>query len=178
MSTKITLKRVEAKESGAGFHLYTDCFEELAGDDLVHLRLDGVPFEAEATPARQIITLHVPGPLAVRLGLVGITEQVPDEQIAEVLPDRAARMPSDVRDVIPLPGYRLAVRFFDGVAGIVDMSELVQSPDAGVFAALADPQHFAEVFVEHGVVTWPGELDLAPDAMHAELHARGEWRLS
>jgi Protein of unknown function (DUF2442) len=60
----------------------------------------------------------------------------------------------------------------------VDMSELVQSPDAGVFAVLADPQHFAEVYVEYGAVTWPGELDLAPDAMHAEISAHGEWRLA
>jgi hypothetical protein len=83
-----------------------------------------------------------------------------------------------VRDVIPLPGYRLAVRFFDGVAGVVDMSALVLSPNAGVFGALADPQRFAEVFIEYGAVTWPGELDIAPDAMHTQLSAGGEWRLS
>lgn len=83
----------------------------------------------------------------------------------------------DVRDVIPLPGYRLAVRFFDGTTGTVDMSVLVRSPDAGVFAVLADPQRFAEVFVDYGVVTWPGELDLAPDAMHTELKNKGEWLL-
>jgi hypothetical protein len=51
------------------------------------------------------------------------------------------------------------------------------SPDAGVFAVLADQQRFAEVFVDYGVVTWPGELDLAPDAMHTELKNHGEWRL-
>lgn len=95
-----------------------------------------------------------------------------------VIPAIAATAPDDVRDVIPLPGYRLAVRFNDGTAGIVDMSARVRSPDAGVFVPLADPQRFAEVFVEHGAVTWPGELDLAPDAMHAELSAHGEWRLA
>jgi hypothetical protein len=26
-------------------------------------------------------------------------------------------------------------------------------------------------------VTWPGELDLAPDAMHAAILAHGEWLL-
>ncbi len=34
-----------------------------------------------------------------------------------------------------------------------------------------------QVRVELGVVTWPGEIDLAPDAMHAELAAHGEWHL-
>jgi Protein of unknown function (DUF2442) len=97
---------------------------------------------------------------------------------AALIPPIVATAPDDVRDVIPLPGYRLAVRFFDGTAGIVDMSELVQSPNAGVFAVLADPHRFAEVYVEYGAVTWPGELDLAPDAMHTELRAHGEWRLA
>ena len=97
---------------------------------------------------------------------------------APVIPSIVATAPDDVRDVIPLSGYRLAVRFYDGTAGIVDMSERVCSPDAGVFAVLADAERFAEVFVEYGAVTWPGQLDLAPDAMHAEISAHGEWRLS
>jgi hypothetical protein len=29
-----------------------------------------------------------------------------------------------------------------------------------------------------GVVTWPGELDLAPDAMHDELQKNGGWLLA
>jgi len=88
------------------------------------------------------------------------------------------RSPWRVEAVEALPDYRLKVRFCDGTEGTVDMSALVRSPDAGVFAVLADPQRFAEVFVELGAVTWPGELDLAPDAMHAEIRARGEWHLS
>ena len=88
------------------------------------------------------------------------------------------RSPWRVERVEALPGYRLRVRFLDGTEGTVDMSALVRSPDAGVFAVLADPHRFAEVFVELGAVTWPGELDLAPDAMHAEIIAHGEWRLA
>ena len=45
----------------------------------------------------------------------------------------------------------------------------MRSPTAGVFARLAEPSLFAQVFVEHGAVTWPGEIDLAPDAMYAEI---------
>ncbi|MGA8029189.1 MAG: DUF2442 domain-containing protein [Bryobacteraceae bacterium] len=87
-------------------------------------------------------------------------------------------MPWRVEAVSPLDGFRLAVRFLDGTTGTVDLSGLVRSDRAGVFAPLADPCLFAQVFVEHGAVTWPGELDLAPDAMYAEIKEHGEWKLT
>jgi hypothetical protein len=59
----------------------------------------------------------------------------------------------------------------------VDLTRLIQSPDAGVFAALADHALFAQVRVEYGAVTWPGEIDLAPDAMYAEIKKAGIWVL-
>jgi len=43
---------------------------------------------------------------------------------------------------------------------------------------MADPARFVEVYVEHGAVTWPGELDLAPDAMYQEIKNHGEWKLA
>jgi hypothetical protein len=83
--------------------------------------------------------------------------------------------PEDLASVQALPGYRLQMRFHDGVEGIVDMSRRVRSPDAGVFAALADPERFAQVGIEFGAVWWPGDLDLAPNAMHAQIKAHGQW---
>lgn len=77
-----------------------------------------------------------------------------------------------------LPGFQLRVRFVDGVEGIVDMAQRVRSKNAGVFAALADPARFAQVQIENGVVTWPDELDLAPDAMYDEIKKSGKWILS
>jgi hypothetical protein len=50
-------------------------------------------------------------------------------------------------------------------------------PTAGVFSALADPDRFAAACVEFGAVTWPGEIDLAPDAMYEEIKAHGRWVL-
>ena len=77
-----------------------------------------------------------------------------------------------------LSGYRLKVRFHDGLSGIVDMSRLIHSPDAGVFAPLADEALFAQAFITYGAVTWPGESpDLAPDAMHKAIAEQGEWAL-
>jgi hypothetical protein len=57
------------------------------------------------------------------------------------------------------------------------MSGLVHSAKAGVFAPLADPSLFAQVTLEYGAVTWPGELDLAPDAMHAAIQKHRVWSL-
>jgi hypothetical protein len=57
------------------------------------------------------------------------------------------------------------------------MSALIHSPHAGVFAALADPSLFAQVRVDLGAVSWPGDLDLAPDAMHEAIQAQGVWSL-
>ncbi len=84
----------------------------------------------------------------------------------------------EVQNVIPLPGYRLAVRFFDGTSGIVDMRTMIEGHEAGVFAALRDPSMFNAVTIDIGTVTWPNGADLAPDAMHEELAACGEWRLT
>jgi hypothetical protein len=64
----------------------------------------------------------------------------------------------------------------DGLKGIVDLRDLVDSPQAGVFASLRDRALFEQVCLQHGAVTWPGEIDLAPDAMHEAIQARGEWR--
>ncbi len=57
------------------------------------------------------------------------------------------------------------------------MNTLVHSPQAGVFAKLADPHCFAQVQVHYGAVTWPGEIDLAPDAMYVEIKQNGKWIL-
>ncbi|MGA2263294.1 MAG: DUF2442 domain-containing protein [Acidobacteriota bacterium] len=85
--------------------------------------------------------------------------------------------PWRVTAVEVLPAYRLKVRFIDGIEGAVDMSRLIFDPGAGVFASLQDPAIFGQAFVESGAVTWPGELDLAPDAMHQEIKENGEWLL-
>jgi uncharacterized membrane protein len=82
-----------------------------------------------------------------------------------------------VTRVEALTGLRLRVAFVDGLTGIVDLSGMVQSPQAGIFAALADPALFAQVRLDYGAVTWPGDLDLAPDAMYTAIQERGEWRL-
>ncbi|MDA8249093.1 MAG: DUF2442 domain-containing protein [Rhodospirillales bacterium] len=99
-----------------------------------------------------------------------------DDRAAAVTPPVRPSMPWRVREVTALPGYRLSVRFVDGLTGIVDLSALISSPETGVFAPLRDRSVFEQVHVAYGTVTWPGELDIAPDAMHAAIRQHGEWR--
>ena len=47
----------------------------------------------------------------------------------------------------------------------------------GVFASLQNPDFFNQVRVNGGAVSWPGDIDLAPDAMHEAICKSGEWVL-
>ena len=100
-----------------------------------------------------------------------------EDRSASVVPAIVATHPDDVRSVRALADYRVHVEFYDGTSGIVDLARMILSPRAGVFADLADPDIFEQVAVVYGAVTWPGDLDLEPDAMYAELRAHGTWTL-
>ncbi len=76
--------------------------------------------------------------------------------------------------VQPISPLVLAVRFEDGTQGNVRFEP---SHFYGVFEALKAPEVFRQVRVEDGAVTWPGEIDLAPDAMYREIKHAGEWVL-
>ena len=92
------------------------------------------------------------------------------------MPSGSARSaPWRVVDVQALSGHRLMVRFVDDTEGEVDVSKLIFGRNPGVFRALRDPAVFAQVSIEGGAVTWPGELDLAPDSMYDEIKANGRW---
>lgn len=83
-------------------------------------------------------------------------------------------VPWRVVSVEVLPDSRLRVRFADGLEGTV---KFLPGFFRGVFSHLTDPELFAQAAVVRGAVTWPPELDLAPDAMHDEIEADGEWVL-
>lgn len=79
--------------------------------------------------------------------------------------------------VKPLINYTLEVDFIDGTHGFVDMKQFIMSDRVGVFATLKDENIFNQAHLECGAVTWPGEIDLAPDAMHHEIKQKGTWVL-
>jgi Protein of unknown function (DUF2442) len=98
-----------------------------------------------------------------------------ENRTTELIPPIRPRAPWRVADVEALPGFRLRVRFNDGTVGTVEMAEFIKSDAAGVFAALRDEALFRQATVNLGAVTWPGELDLAPDAMHQAIREHGKW---
>jgi hypothetical protein len=72
----------------------------------------------------------------------------------------------DVVEVKAEPDYGLFVRFQDGTAGRV---RLRREDMTGVLAPLRDARFFEHVFIDCGAVAWPGEIDLAPDEMYAQI---------
>jgi hypothetical protein len=106
------------------------------------------------------------------LGPVRTDADAKEDRTLEIAPQISPRAGWRVADVQALPGYKLRVRFNDGTEGEVDLSQLIQAPHAGVFAALRDETIYREVQLALGAVTWPGNLDLAPDAMYEAI--RGE----
>ena len=102
---------------------------------------------------------------------------------ADAQEDRAAELTPPVRPTAPwrvahveaLSGFRLRVRFNDGTEGMVELAGLINSDAAGVFAVLREESVFLQARVVLGAVTWPGDLDLAPDAMHRAIKEHGTW---
>lgn len=65
-------------------------------------------------------------------------------------------------------GYRVWVRFEDGVEGEVDLSDLA---GRGVFRQWEEEGEFEKVYVdsETWTIAWPGGIDLAPDALYEDV---------
>jgi hypothetical protein len=80
----------------------------------------------------------------------------------------------DVVHVSSVGHLRLSVTFRDGLKGEVVFKE---SHLRGVFDALKNPDIFSQAHCQNGFVEWPGEIDLAPDAMYEEVKKNGTWEL-
>ena len=67
-----------------------------------------------------------------------------------------------------LPGYRLQLRFDDGVEGAVDLSADV---DKGVFSIWRDLEVFSRFRVERNgrALVWSDEVDACADALYLEI---------
>ncbi|HAX79872.1 MAG TPA: DUF2442 domain-containing protein [Cyanobacteria bacterium UBA11372] len=76
-------------------------------------------------------------------------------------------MLKDIVAVQPLEGYKLHLRFEDGVEGIVDVSQLIEF--SGVFEPLQELSYFNQVKLngEVGAIAWPNEADLDPDVLYS-----------
>jgi len=72
----------------------------------------------------------------------------------------------DVVEARPLGGYRVYVRFDDGIDGEVDLARLITFE--GVFAPLRALDRFAELRVapDLGTICWPNGADVAPETLY------------
>lgn len=86
-----------------------------------------------------------------------------------------AAAPWRVSAVNVQPGYRISITCNDGTSGVVDMSRLVASEKAGVYAVLKDGTVFRKVSIELGAPTWPNGADLNPEWVHEELGKNKTW---
>lgn len=83
-------------------------------------------------------------------------------------------MYEDVQDVFVLSHGVLSVTFQSGLQGII---RVMPSFYRGVFEHLKNPEEFNKVSVSNGYVTWPGELDIAPDSLYASIVKNGNFIL-
>lgn len=69
--------------------------------------------------------------------------------------------------VAPREGYRIWLRYADGVEGEVDLSDLAGK---GVFTAWNDRRFFERVYIsEWRSVAWNDAIELCPDALYMEI---------
>ena len=70
-------------------------------------------------------------------------------------------------EVAPRAGYRIWLRYSDGVSGEVDLSDMA---GRGVFKVWLDHTFFEGVHVSgHGSIAWSDDIELCADALYMEL---------
>jgi hypothetical protein len=92
-----------------------------------------------------------------------------------ITPTITCTAPWRLTKIKALADYKLEAEFIDGTRGKIDMKSLIMGKNAGVFAKLININVFNQVHLEYGVITWTGEIDLAPDTMYAEIKQHGVW---
>ena len=70
-------------------------------------------------------------------------------------------------EVAPRAGYRIWLRYSDGVSGEVDLSDLA---GRGIFRGWLDRSFFEKVHVSpYGSIAWSDEVELCEDALYLRL---------
>ena len=73
----------------------------------------------------------------------------------------------EIVEVKPLGGFRLFLKFNDGVSGTVDLSSFAGH---GIFTSWLNEGFFEKVRItDVGALEWPGELDLCPDSLYLQI---------
>lgn len=65
-----------------------------------------------------------------------------------------------VRIARPIDNNRVEVTFQDGTLGVFDCAPYFKEP---FWSRLSEPAFFKQVRVEGGTLTWPNDVDIAPE---------------
>jgi Protein of unknown function (DUF2442) len=68
----------------------------------------------------------------------------------------------EVQSVEVVADYNLLLTFNNGERRCFDMQPYLKFP---VFQRLANPGFFALARIDYGTVTWPGDIDIAPETL-------------
>jgi len=70
-----------------------------------------------------------------------------------------------VSQVVYVGGYRLSVGYSDGLSATLDFSEYLSHLSGPLVEKLRTVTYFANVGVDHGVLTWSNGYDICPDVL-------------
>ena len=71
----------------------------------------------------------------------------------------------DIVDLKYIEGYKLNLTFKNGKKGVIDLSDY--SRRGGVFSRFTDMDYFKKVYIDHGVLCWPDNVDIAPETIYS-----------
>jgi len=69
----------------------------------------------------------------------------------------------EVNSVEAIPDFGLLLTFTNGQRKRFDMRPYLHYP---VFRRLENPAYFALARIDYGTVTWPGNIDIAPETLY------------
>jgi hypothetical protein len=69
----------------------------------------------------------------------------------------------EVNSVVAVPDFGLVLTFNSGERRRFDMLPYLHYP---VFRRLENPGYFSLARVDYGTVTWPGDIDIAPETLY------------
>jgi hypothetical protein len=71
-----------------------------------------------------------------------------------------------ISDAQYMDDYRVRFVFNNGREGVADLRPMIFDEPRTVFSPLKELSVFRQLFIEHGALCWPGELDVAPEYIY------------
>ena len=71
-----------------------------------------------------------------------------------------------ISDAEYIGDYRVRFLFDNGREGVADLRSMVFDDPRSVFKPLRDAAVFQKLFIEHGALCWPSDVDVAPEYVY------------